>query len=89
MSAATGRRALSAGLLVLAGVLAVTVPGRLVTPVLMPGASGTVRALVVTAVMTGVALAVRPCFGPWAALGVDRPRSTSGSWPPRRRWARP
>lgn len=72
-----GRRALAAGLLVLAGVLAVSVAGGFLTRVLMPGASGTVRALVVVAVMTGIALAVRSWFGPWTALGVNGPRAWS------------
>lgn len=73
----TDRRALAAGLLVLAGVLAVSVPGGFLTRALMPGASGTVRALVVTAVMTGIVLAVRSRFGSWAALGVNHPRTWS------------
>ena len=73
----TGNQALVAGLLVLAGVLAVTVVGGLVTRAAMPDSSGTVRALVVVAVLTGIALAVRPWFGSWADLGVNPPRAWS------------
>ena len=77
LSPARGRDAWVAGLLVLLGTLSITVVGGLLTRALMPGSSGTVRALVVVAVMTGVAVAVRPWFGPWTSVGVNGPHAWS------------
>ncbi len=75
----TARQALRVGLLLLAGSLTVTVIGGLFTKAVMPGASGTTRALAVLVVLTGVAVAARPWFGSWSALGINGLRS----------WARP
>jgi membrane protease YdiL (CAAX protease family) len=60
-------------LLIFATMLAITVTGGFVTRALLPDASGTTRALIVLVVLTVIAVAVRPWFGSWHALGVKRP----------------
>ena len=69
----TRAEALIAGLLLWGGTLTITVGGGFITKAAMPGTSGTMRALVATAVLSAAVLAVRRWYGPWAALGVNRP----------------
>jgi membrane protease YdiL (CAAX protease family) len=69
----TRAEALIAGLLLWGGTLTITVGGGFITKAAMPGTSGTMRALVVTAVLSAAVLAVRRRYGPWSGLGVNRP----------------
>ncbi|GAA5028006.1 hypothetical protein GCM10023258_23190 [Terrabacter aeriphilus] len=75
----TTGQAFTAGLAVLAGTLAITVVGGLLTKLFMREASGMLRALVVVAVLTVVAVAVRPHYGSWRDLGVTPWTPSSGS----------